>query len=43
MSNFGQKIKGQPSGDFLGALIFPTGYLNTFWSVILPTLYTDSG
>ena len=40
-SNVGSKVKGQPSGDFLGALTF-TGYLNTSWSVFLPILYTDS-
>ena len=43
MSNLG--LKGQSSSFRLlsGCVYFLTRYLNTSWSVVLPTLYTDSG
>ena len=42
-SNFGSKGQRSTFRRLSGCTYFLTGYLNTSWSVFLPTLYTDSG
>ena len=42
-SNFGSKGQRSSCRQLSVCTYFLTGYLNTSWSVFLPTLYTDSG